>query len=266
MPGPDELETVVATRFSFFGNSGWKVPPEEQKAALFDPANLRTRLRLFERITLASLRHQTRKDFHHYILTSADLPDWAMTRLSDITRAAYPAGNVTIDARPYGNARKYFRLFMTQHCQYDPVLQVVLDDDDGLAADFMETMRREVAALTANGRAPDDPVFVSFARGVGLVFRDEETATPRAYRHSYPYINLGLTLMGPRSGKNIFAIDHLAAPRRATNALVKGPLMFLRSLHDHNDSRADIGARWSEIENWKEDPDLIGRFPCLAEM
>lgn len=263
MTDPTALETVVATRFSYFGNSGWKIPRDEQEAVLFNPENLRTRLNLFEKINLASLRHQTSRDFHHYVLTSENLPDWASDRLRSICEAAYPEGNVTIDARPYGNARKYFRHFMTEHCKSDPVLQVVLDDDDGLAIDFMETMRREISMVAPDRDDPEDPVFVSFARGIGLVFRDAE-GSPRAYEHTYPFINLGLTMMGQRSGKNIFAIDHLAAPRRRTNALLKGPLMFVRSLHGHNDSRAEVTAQWKEIEHWQDNSDLMKRFPYLV--
>ncbi len=244
----DATPAVIVTRFSFLGHSGWKIPAENREAILFDPARLNSRLRLFERITLASLRAQTDQRFHHYVLTSDRLPDWAMQRLHEITAAAYPADRFAISASPPGNARKYLRNFMAGGSFGENVVQIVLDDDDGLASDFMATVGDLLAGAAAENRLAADklPFFLSFSRGIGLVFSDVG-AKPQAYMHRYPYINLGLTMVGPAQGMNILAIDHLHTPKRAGCVPEGGRQMFVRSVHGFNDSRVALTERWKPL-------------------
>lgn len=267
---PDHGEAVVATRFSFLGRSGWKSDASREADLLFAPERLKTRLRLFEQIALASLAGQSDQNFHHYILTSSDLPDWAMAHLQYICASAYPEGRFTIDPRTPENARKSLRRFLSARYAHDPVLQVVLDDDDGLAVDFMQDMRGQItkAARLAKERdavrRDDDPVFLSYPSGYGLVFQPD--TTPQLFHHMYPYINLGLTMLAPRGGQNLFSINHRKAPRRFGALLVKDKPMFIRSVHGFNDSRVEAGARWREIADWPTDAQVLARFPFLSQM
>ena len=59
------------------------------------------------------------------------------------------------------------------------------------------------------------------------------------------------------------AIDHLAAPRKFGGRLLRRKAMFLRGLHDFNDSRVVPGEKWREVTDWQAEPALDRRFPCL---
>jgi hypothetical protein len=259
---------VVITRFSFIGNSGWKIPVEDREKILFDPSRLELRLWLFERITVASLLAQTDQNFHHYILTSDQLPDWALLRLTAICQSAYPGGRFTIAPRPVGNARKFLRLFMESLRIEGPVVQIVLDDDDGLASDFMATVAEKLTVAGAEGSlAPEKlPHFVSFSKGYGLVFAEGGSRVPEVFSHRYPFINLGLTMVNGPSASNILAIDHLAAPKKAGCVPVGGVPMFVRSVHAFNDSRVTRTERWKPVAGGLADPELAPRFPYLARL
>jgi hypothetical protein len=100
------------------------------------------------------------------------------------------------------------------------------------------------------------PFFLSWPRGYGCVFRD--LARPELYEHSYRFINLGLTLIGRPMDKNILAIDHLKAPRRFGANVFSDKPMFVRGLHDHNDSRP-LKTRLAAGEGWP-----LGVRHCMA--
>lgn len=79
---------VVVTRSSFLGRSGWKSDAARDAALLFGPERLRLRTELFRTITLPSLVAQTDRDLTHVILTSGQLPHWAMAELNEACATA----------------------------------------------------------------------------------------------------------------------------------------------------------------------------------
>lgn len=265
---PGALPNVIITRFSFIGNSGWKIPVADREKILFDPARLEMRLWLFERVTLASLLAQSDQGFHHYILTSDQLPDWALQRLSAICAQSYPADRFTIDRQPTGNARKFLRKFMVGQRYGSHVVQIVLDDDDGLASDFIQTVAQKLTIAAEDGSfGPDTrPYFLSFSRGYGLVFSDLASRQPEVFLHRYPYINLGLTMVDAPDAPNILAIDHLSSPKKAGCVALDGAPMFVRSVHGFNDSRVAQSERWKQVPGGPSDPALAPRFPFLGAL
>lgn len=265
---PGKLQNVIVTRFSYIGNSGWKIPVADREKILFDPERLDLRLWLFERITVASLLAQTDQRFHHYILTSDQLPDWALERLTAICHRAYPADNFSIDRQPVGNARKFLRQFMVRKGFGTPVVQIVLDDDDGLASDFIATVAAKLTEAAADGLLSEDklPYFLSFSRGYGLIFSDDGATRSEVFQHRYPYINLGLTMVERPAEPNILAIDHLAAPKKAGCVPIGGAPMFVRSVHAFNDSRVAQTERWKRVAGGLEDPELALRFSYLGKL
>ena len=265
---PASLPNLIITRFSYMGNSGWKLPVEDRATVLFEPARLSLRLWLLQHITIASLLEQSDQNFHHYILTSDQLPDWALQRLTAICMAAYPADKFTIDRQPVGNARKYLRQFMVRKRLGDRLAQIVLDDDDGLASDFIATIASTLTSAVDEGlfNPATERYFVSFSRGYGLVFSDESARQPTVFQHRYPYINLGLTMVDDITAPNILAIDHLSAPKKAGCVSVGGMPMFVRSVHAFNDSRVAQTERWKQVVGGTSDPELAERFSFLANL
>jgi hypothetical protein len=286
-------EIAVAMRFSFFGASGWQSGFSRDKALLFDPARLEARLRLFERVALASLAAQSDAGLHLFVLTSADLPEPAMARLRAACARRLGEGRFTLHARPPGPARRFLRMFLTARYGAGRCVQVVLDDDDGLAVDFIARLRPHLAALdaaaaaAAGGTTPggaeqggaeqgaadaappvaDRPAFLSFVNGFGMVLPGGDPAgEPELYRHRYPYINLGLTMVSRSSGENLFSIDHRAAPRKHGCRMVRGAPMFVRTVHGLNDSRVSVTGRWAPERGWRSLEEVRLRFPYLLDL
>jgi hypothetical protein len=229
---------------------------------------------MFGDITLPSLCGQTDPDFHHLVLTSSELPEWAMGELQHLCSAAYDNANhrFTILASPPAPSRRPLRQFMERHFQTDHVVQVVLDDDDGLAIDFVARLRSDLSGLDPDVVAglATRPFFISYALGYALVLRSGTTpcagtgTVSALFRQRYPFINAGLAMIGAPSGKNILAISHRKAPKRFGHRLMGGARMFLRTVHDFNDSRVEPGEAWQPVVEIQAEADLADRFPFVA--
>lgn len=262
-PPLNQLPVVVITRFSFLGSSGWKSAASRDEALLFAPERLARRLALFSAITLPSLAGQTDAGFQHLVLTSDRLPPSTLQALESACLQAYGGpGRHVILARPPSPARRPLRQYLGALHPGQTVVQVVLDDDDGLGLDFIARLRRDLEETPEI--APDItrelPFFLSYPKGYGLDFSQDG---PRLYTHSYPYINLGLTMVNAASGKNVLAINHKEAPRKFGGRLIRRRRMFVRAVHGFNDSRVQPSGRWTPVEDWDADPDIRDRFPYL---
>ncbi len=258
-----DIPVVIVTRFSFFGKSGWKSDASRDRELLFQPQRLEQRLRLFSQITLPSLAAQTVPDFHHFILTSRDLPAPTAAALAEACARSYgdPARYSIVAARPMP-ARAALRRFLQRRYPGQTMAQVALDDDDGLAVDFVQELRRQFALIEQE--TPDIgqklPYFVSYSRGFGLMLRGNPGSGPALFRIRYPYINLGLTMIVSDHAKNILAIQHKKAPPKSGVRLLDDPPMYVRGIHDFNDSRVEQSARWVPQQS---DEDVKARFPFL---
>lgn len=259
-----QQEIAIALRFSYFGQSGWKSDFSRDKDLLFAPERLTLRLALLESLPLPSLAAQSDRNFHLHVLTAWSMPDWAKGALHEACTTALP-GQFTLHPRPTGEARDYLRGFLRRRYGDNRVLQVVLDDDDGLSVDHLATLRQEMAALPPP-ETPEALRFVSFARGYGLDVTDLATGAFALYRHRYPFINLGLGMSAPAAGMNLYSIRHRLTPREHPHALNLGRRMFIRTLHARNDSRVEITPRWEALPDWRHDADIITRFPWLCRL
>ena len=263
-------EIPVILRFSYFGSSGWKSDFSKDKALLFDQDRLIIRLGLLQSLPLPSLAVQTDQNFHLMVLSSYAMPDWAQSSLAEICAETLPAGQYTITPRRFGVAHRHSAQFIAARYpartdQPAPVLQTVLDDDDGFSTDLIATARREMAGLPPLSDA-DDLRFVSFSRGYGLDLSSKSAESYALYQHRYPFINLGLTMAGDRAGRNILAIRHRKTPLDYPHRLIGGQPMFVRSVHEANDSRVKVSARWRAVAEWRQDADVCARFPYLPNL
>jgi len=197
------MQVVIQTRFSFFGQSGWRSEASQNPEILFDPARLETRLRFFEHIALASLQHQTDPNFRIAVLSSTLMPDPFQTRLSELCHDVIGPRRADVMFRQPGSAGANFRRHVHNRCTATPhVAQVVLDDDDALSADFVEVCRAESTAAMALNRGKHDYCFLSFPKGASMEL-DNQTA--RLSGREVPMTNLGLTLVAPnRTKRNPF--------------------------------------------------------------
>lgn len=258
-------EVLVAMRFSYFGNSGWKSDFSKDKALLFAAERLVTRLGLLQSLPLPSLAAQTDQNFHLMVLCSHAMPQWAQQSLADLCAEVLPAEKYTITPRRFGFAHAHLARFIAERYQAGPVLQTVLDDDDGFSTDLIAAIRREMAELPPLADLADMR-FVSFCRGYGLDLSGKQPETFALYRHRYPYINLGLTMASNVAGKNLFSIRHRKTPQEHPCRVVEGPPMFVRSVHEVNDSRVEVTQKWKPIADWRADAGVAERFPYLPQI
>ena len=258
-------EIVVALRFSYFGRSGWQSPSSKDKALLYGRDRLLLRLSLLQSLALPSLVAQSDQRFHLHVLTGLGLPDWAGQLLREACEEALPEGRFTIDVRRWGLAATQLRNFLRDRYGTARILQVVLDDDDGLACDFLAKLRTEMALMPPPATA-SDVRFVSHARGYGLDVTDLETSAITRYPMRYAFINLGLGLSSQAHGVNIHGIAHRRTPLLHPHVVCKGSRMYVRTLHARNDSRAAVGTKWVPEPDWRDNPDIAARFPWLLRL
>lgn len=232
------MRAVFLTRFSFFGKSGWRSPVSTDPGDLFDPDRLEARFQMFEKIALASLSHQTDADFELVVLSSKLMPGHFKHRLVELCRDTL-GERAQVLFRPYRSAGMVFYNHIKAAYQHQPVVgQVVLDDDDAVSCDFVESLKYEMERVTSNPMNRDPFTYLSFPRGYTLGIED---GTPRWMGpRNVPYTNLGLTMVGPPdTRKNPFSVSHLKVGQRFASQLVNyNRPYYLRAVHEHNDSRA----------------------------
>ena len=233
------MKIIYETRFSFLGQSGWQSAAAGNAELLLAPERLERRFSLFERVTLPSLAAQSDPDFEVMVLASAAMAGHWQARLRTLLfdvlgeDRAYP-----IFARPGSTGRIFRRHLLRRHGDEARVAQVVLDDDDAVAADFTALCRAEAAHMAAHPPEDTDYGFISFPRGLSLIFEDGQAVglAPR----NVAFTNLGLTLVAPPGHrKTPFGTAHRKIGARHPARVVHARRPFyLRAVHDTNDSHA----------------------------
>ena len=260
-----QQEIVVAMRFSYWGKSGWQSASSRDKALLFDTDRLLLRLSLLQSLALPSLAAQTDQRFHLHVLTSWGLPSWAKAALREALGEVLAPGQYTIDPRRWSLAAAQYRNFLKERYGTARTLQIVLDDDDGLACDFLATLRQEMAMM-APPESIDAVRFISQARGYGLDVTDLESSAIALYPMRHNFINLGLALSSQAGGINIHGIAHPKTPLLHPHVLRKDRTMWARTIHARNDSRTAVRKDWTPVPDWRDDPDIAARFPWLLRL
>lgn len=257
------MKLVFETRFSYVGQSGWKSEASQNPELLFAPDRMEARFNLFSKITLPSLAAQTDDDFELLILTSKLMPKVYKIKLASLCNAHLGHDRVRIlDYGPFKAGRVFRNFVRDTYGEHPHVAQVVLDDDDAVSADFVEICKAEARKLAASDYEEDYGRFLSFSRGYSLLVQDGQLQK-LSPKHS-PYLNLGLTLVAPpNTMKNPFLVSHLAIGERHPGYVVNTLRPFyLRTVHDHNDSRTPHKTDWLSDD---EVLDAQQYFPLLAD-
>ena len=190
------------------------------------------------------------------------MPDWAKSRLSESCEKHMDQQNLTVRFAPPGPARKFQRVAMSKLAGDDPVAQVVLDDDDALSSDFIETLQHHLK--TTEPFTPErGPHFITFPKGYALGLRAQST---HLWKQNYKFINLGLTMIGRANQKNIFAIAHRQAPKTFGYDHNNAKPMYIRTLSNVNDSHVSVTDKWRELTNWQDRKDIVSRFSWLPNI
>lgn len=260
-----ETEIIVAMRFSYWGKSGWRSAPSKDRDLLFATDRLLLRLSLLQSLALPSLAAQTDQRFHLHVLTSWGLPSWAKAALLEALEDTLAPGQFTLDPRRWSLAASQYRNHLKDRYGNARTLQVVLDDDDGLSTDVLASLRVEMAQM-----APPESInairFVSHSKGYGLDVTDLESSAIELYPFASQFINLGLALSSQAGGINIYGIAHQRTPLLHPNLVRSERPMWVRTIHERNDSRVKVLNDWTPVPDWRQTPDIAARFRWLLQL
>ncbi|MGH1368650.1 MAG: glycosyltransferase [Maritimibacter sp.] len=255
------MNVLFETRFSFFGQSGWKSAHAADPDLLFAADRLEARLKLFEKITLKSLSGQTDGKFRILVLSSTLMPQPYQTRLNELCQDVLGKDRARVIFRPEGSAGHIFRNTVGRVYGDKQVAQVVLDDDDAVSVDFVEMLRKYARMAQSDPYNEKPYTFVSFPRGhtLGLENGAIKWLSPRYV----PYTNLGLALVGPGNAKkNPFLTSHKKIGMRQPSFMVTHMRpYYLRAVHGLNDSNAHAD---DQHLNADEIAKVIPYFPWLG--
>ncbi|PJE26996.1 Putative rhamnosyl transferase [Pseudooceanicola antarcticus] len=229
---------VVEMRYAYFGQSGWRSEASRDKAVLFDSDRLAERFRLFRSLALASLADQSDGNFHFALLTSEDLPPDHLTLLRE-TVGDTLGDRGSVHARGPGMAGRIFREIRQEvmaNRADSHVLEVVLDDGDALAKDFLADLGQSARLARARPTPNRDYMFFSHSRGISMVI--EQDGSLNFYLRESPYNNQGLALLAPVASKrNIYLVSHKRLAWNHPSVVVNDmQLHYLRTIHAGNDS------------------------------
>lgn len=233
------VEVIGLCRFSWAGEGGFKTAHAtlaERIAALHAPARLEARFRLFEAFTLPSLKAQGDGDFRLGVVVSQGFP--ARPRLEALL-ADLPQARIL--ERPPGPHRGEMRAaanLLRRHPDR-PCAQFRLDDD-AVGRDFVARLRQ--AATAQAGLAEGRGYFaVDFPRGW------QAAAGPdglRAAELCVPHLGVAFAIVfAPGLRRGVFDFAHHKVARFMPCLSLPDPDMYVRGLHDSNDSGPHGGLR-----------------------
>ena len=260
------MRIIGICRFSYLATRGWKRTVAEDIAAtaavLFDPARLEERFRLFEALTLPSIRAQTDEDFTFLVLAAASLPEPWAARLAGLCDAEPRISLHRLKPMPMTVAVTRALRRTVNPDGAAPVVQFCLDDDDALSVRYVERLRAFAGTVHAAGLGGGAPVALNHPRGITLSRRNGVFV---AHENFAPFLALGLALMTDATiPSHPYMVPHLKTATRHVAVSDPGPLSYLRGLHDHHDSRGLSKGRTRILE-----PDALARhlsteFPFIT--
>ena len=258
-------QIVALIRFSYPAENGFAASSgsiTETEARLYDPARLEARFRLFEGLTLPSLKAQTDRDFTTILLVGKTLPKTARDRLLDVLEPLPGARVIALPSLPHYTATRR-AMNMAELPGHTHLTGFRLDDDDALDIRHVARMRERVATLLPL-LGLDRPLVTGCNAGWFLKLDPAGNRLTRVVE-SWP-IGIGLALTTPFGhGETIFRRNHRIATQHYNCFTDAETPAFIRTIHHGNDSDA-YATGLSEEVGWDEAAPLIAAdFPFTAE-
>jgi hypothetical protein len=228
------LAIVGVTRFSVDPLSiiRQSLPEDEmlrRQSATYSPDRLSSKLDLFEKFTLPSLRaaSELHEDFFHLIAYSSELPASITARLDEIY-TEHKCWLQLLKVQPHEALADVLRMPIRSLSKGRRLFNFRIDDDDAISPDFV------TATLVAAEECPDGTV-LSFDIGIYVqrIAGDEFIV----HEFDYPKIAIGLGVFsGPECVELVFDLPvHHKIPQHRTRN-IRDRHYWLRTLHSHNDS------------------------------
>lgn len=241
---PDGIDTLVQIggliRFSLPTEGGFQTNPDrhaDKLALLYAPKRMEQRFRYFETICLPTLKNQTDKDFRVGVVVGESLPAQYRRRLEALLEDL--PQTCLIEKPIIGHHAAVAQAYNEIFDRKTPLrLTFRLDDDDGLAQDYIAQVRATLPHLLAlSGGLELKPVCLTFSKGFTLT-------GPPHNRHFVAAIDraplsAGLAVLARAEQKPlVMTIPHMSMKTNMKTIVDPRPFMNLRSLHSSNDSEA----------------------------
>jgi hypothetical protein len=227
------MQVIGITRFSYPAWGGFQIThpdPQTRAEFLYQPDRLDERFRLFESITLASLRAQSDPDFTLIVLVGEDFPQMDRLRalLDDLPQAVLRIEPPGIHRHVMKRVINEARAGHDDHC-----IQFRMDDDDGVGRHFVRRVRKiaeECLPLIERNRL----TAIDFTRGhlaqpcaQGLI------AEPIAKLYWVPALAVVARMDEPLT---IMNFNHVKLWQFMPTITIATPDMYVRGIGGWNDS------------------------------
>jgi hypothetical protein len=240
------MQVIGFCRFSYPAEGGFQVGHdtiEDRMAYLYAPARMEERFRVFEAITLPSLRAQTDPDFTFLVLIGDSLPPEYLDRLTSLL-SDFPQARIV--ARPPLPHRDVCKAVINDVRKEHPgpCLQFRHDDDDAVSVTFVARLR-EAAADSAGLVARHRLVAFDFNRG--HVARPSKRGI-EAVESFNPYWGVALGMAVQAEARlTIMNFGHYKLPQFMPTVTYTDTPMFVRGHNDHNDSRQGLKVKQEKL-------------------
>lgn len=235
-------QIVGVCRFSYLGLGGFeasKLDQQQLEEMLYEQARMNRRFAFFEKICLPSLAAQTDMDFRLVLLIGTSMPMRFRKRLKALAEAfpflricaLEPNGPLNATKRAYRRGTDDDADFITGFR---------IDDDDAVAIDYIEKTRAVADQLLHLGWADaDTPAVIAFHRGIYWDMTDSEQPF-HDFREIGP-LGLASAMVTKRDAhSNMFRWNHRRVAAHVRLWSDPTDQMFVRTLHQHNDSGRSI--------------------------
>ncbi len=246
-------QIVGVCRFSYLGDGGFEVSKkkteEKLAAVLYDQQRMNRRFAFFEQICLPSLAAQTDQDFRLVVLIGTSMPIRFRRRLKDLAdtykfmqvTALEPMGPLNVTKRAYRRGLPDGATHLTGFR---------IDDDDAVAVDYIAKTREIADQLLHLGWADDDhPAVIAYHRGIYWDMNDPDDPFYKV-REIGPLGLASAMVTKVDDHSNMFRWNHRRVAAYARCWSDPTDLMFVRTLHGHNDSDRSIPPGAEPVKKW----------------
>ncbi|SFJ88311.1 glycosyltransferase [Jannaschia pohangensis] len=256
---------IGVLRFSYPAQEGFAVSGLDEaalEAHLYDPERIETRFTYLETITLPSLAAQSDMDFTCVILAGTSLPMRWRKRLNALAETYPFLKTVYLDRMgALAAAKRSFRRGLDEGPEGTTthITGFRIDDDDAVAIDYI-AQTRDISNRLIHAGLAEVPTSLSFARGIYWNLFDPDQPF-HEFREAQP-LGLACAMITTADLPTcIYRYNHRRLPCYVPCFSLPGEEpMFLRTLHDHNDSGRSIPPHASELATRRGRKLLADRF------
>lgn len=249
MAGTFKLQIKGLIRFSYLSLDGFKASEkgvDAVRASLYAPERLERRFRFFEALALPSLREQENQDFQTAILVGESFPIPYLERLLDLLD---DVPNTTIVRLPplihIQAVKTAYRALPTEEAATH-IATFRLDDDDAMHRTTTARIA-EIAEHSLPLRDADSPFAIAFNRGFYLDTANDDQPVREVYERNP--LGIGMALVASKNdAATVFRRNHRQVTQYYNTYSDVSRPMFLRSVHDDNDSGAKASGRDGKME------------------